>query len=84
MKNHSNWLGFNVKILKEGFKKGRERFKTGFPWKGSLKTWVVSEWVVENFDTCFSTQNMFKQWKTKKTLNMNIKSDKNHFQKHIK
>ena len=37
MKNHSNWLGFDVKILKEGFKRGWERFKTGFPRKNSLK-----------------------------------------------
>ena len=28
MKNHSNWLDFDVKILKEGFKRGWERFKT--------------------------------------------------------
>ena len=33
MRNHSNWLGFDVKVLKERFKKGCERFKTGFPWK---------------------------------------------------
>ena len=33
MKNHSNWLGFDVKIVKEGFKRGWEMFKTGFSWK---------------------------------------------------
>ena len=38
MKNHSNWLGFDVRILKEGFKRGWERFKTGFPRKSSLKS----------------------------------------------
>ena len=37
MKNCSNWLGFDVKILKEGFKRGWERFKTSFPRKSSLK-----------------------------------------------
>ena len=31
MKNCSNLLGFDVKILKERFKRGWERFKTGFP-----------------------------------------------------
>ena len=30
MKNHSNWLGFDVKILKKGFKRGWERLKIGF------------------------------------------------------
>ena len=38
IKNHSNWLGFEVKILKEGFIRGWERFKTGFPRKSSLKS----------------------------------------------
>ena len=33
MKNHSNWLGFDIKIVKEGFKKGCEKFKIGFPQK---------------------------------------------------
>ena len=38
MKNHSNWLDFDVKILKKGFIRGCERFEIGFPWKSSLKT----------------------------------------------
>ena len=33
MKNYSNWLGFDVKILKEGFIRGWEKFKTCFPQK---------------------------------------------------
>ena len=33
MKNHSNLLGLDVKIVKEGFERGWERFKTGFPQK---------------------------------------------------
>ena len=36
MKNHSNWLGLDVKILKKGFKRGWERFKTSFPQKKTL------------------------------------------------
>ena len=46
MKNDSNWLGFDVKIVKKGFKRGWERFKRGwerfkisFPWKNSLKSY---------------------------------------------
>ena len=31
MKNHSNLMGFDEKIVKEGFKRGWERFKTSFP-----------------------------------------------------
>ena len=31
MKNYSNWLDFDVKILKQGFQRGWERFKTSFP-----------------------------------------------------
>ena len=38
MKNHSNLLGFDVKILKEGFERGWERLKTSFPQKSSLKS----------------------------------------------
>ena len=33
MKNHSNLLGFDEKIVKEGCKRGWERFKIGFPQK---------------------------------------------------
>ena len=33
MKNHSNCLGFDVKMVKRGFKRGWERFKTSFPQK---------------------------------------------------
>ena len=38
MKNHSNLLGFDVKILKEGLLREWERFKTSFPRKSSLKS----------------------------------------------
>ena len=46
MKNHSNWFGFDVKILKEGFIRGWEKFKTSFPRKSSLKSWfwVFHDW----------------------------------------
>ena len=33
MKNYSNLLDLDVKIVKEGLKRGWERFKTGFPQK---------------------------------------------------
>ena len=33
MKNHSNLLGLDVKIVKEGFKREWKRLKTGFPRK---------------------------------------------------
>ena len=52
-------------------------------WLG-LATCKSSEWVAKNSDTCFSTQNMLKQWETKQALNKDTKNDKNHFQKHIK
>ena len=42
-KNYSIWLSFDVKILKERFRKGWERFKTGFPQKALKKvvSWCV-------------------------------------------
>ena len=56
MKKHSNWLDFDVKILKKGFKRGWERFKTNFPWKAisghfalgeSRKFLRVARWVAK-------------------------------------
>ena len=48
MKNYSNWLGFDVKIVIEGFKRGWERFKIGFPQKSYLKScfWAIRDWRV--------------------------------------
>ena len=70
MKNHSNsnWLGFDVKILKEGFKREWERFKTGFPQKNTLKKLFLGVSLLESREMShesFRESQMSREWVVK-------------------